>query len=190
MRQSLISLEAALRVAEFEAQVASAGPAFPVDQILIHLGRDEQERDYFMQLLFLRDLQQVAEVAQPLTEADGNLDFLQFYTALPVMLAEKSFPDLARLILIINKALRVGNFGLHEADNQGIFLRHILMLPDGQPQADTIVRIVETLADYVDDYADVLEQVGTGAITLTEVLSNCAEAGANNQSERCVPDAP
>ena len=171
MNTTLQELETAFQTAGFDALVSSVGVPTPVAQLLVYMGDDDQGRDYYLQLLFLRDLQQAMPVAQPLTEADGELDFLQLYTALPVEIKESAFPDLARLILMINKTLRTGAFGLHESDNRGVYLRQMLLCPGGRPDPQVVIKSAEMMLEYLDAYGEVLEKVGASAATLAEVLA-------------------
>ncbi len=171
MNTTLQELETAFQAAGFDALVSSIGIPTPVPQLLVYMGDDDQGRDYYLQVLFLRDLQQAMPVAQPLTEADGDLDYLQIYTALPVEISAAAFPDLARLILMVNKTLRVGAFGLHESDNRGVYLRQMLLCPGGRPDLQVVIKSAEMMLEYLDAYGEVLEKVGTGATTLADVLA-------------------
>ena len=165
----LKELEHRLRGAGFVADVLPVGEQLPVEQLLVHLGKDGQERDLALQLLFLSDLQRAApDMPQP--GQTGDTDYLQFYVTLPFEPVPAAFPGLARLILSLNWGMPIGGFGLSEAERV-VFCRHVLFCPAGRVDADLTVKTIRLMAFYVMDAGLVLEAVGRGDRTLDEVVA-------------------
>lgn len=169
--QALYELAAALHSADFEARVMPLGEKLPEGHLLVYLGQDDRGRDFYMQLLFLQDLQRAVEGddSRP-PEQEPELDYLQFYTALPLEVQQDAFPDLARLILRLNWGIPLGGFGLNE-DERSIYLREVMLCRDGKADPGMVVETVEDMLDSLQEYVVVLEEVASGSKTIEQVLS-------------------
>lgn len=166
----LKQLQAALQAADYDAELAPIVEGLPAGQLLVYLGEDEQERDFYLQLLFLSDLQRAVPGAPRVIEGPEDVDYMQFYSALPFTPVETAFGDLARLMLALNWNIPVGGFGLNETQ-QAAFFRQVLLCPRGQVDPEVVVETVNSMTYWLGEYVDALEAVGTGAQTLAGVLA-------------------
>ncbi len=157
----------ALAQAGFESHRALISEGVPAEQLLVYLGEDDRQNSFFLQLLFIGDLQAFA----PAGEDSGfplENDYLQFYCELPVKPLPSAFPDLARLVLRANLVLPTGGFGLNEAA-PSIYCRQVLPCPGGRVDAQAASITVKGMAAAIEKYFPDLLAVASGEKTLADL---------------------
>ena len=167
MNRPFAELENALQQAGFESRRTLFSEQAPAEQLLVYLGQDGHENDYFLQLLFVGDLRAFA----PAGEEHGfplENDYLQFYCQLPFKVLPSAFPDLARLILRINLVLPDGGFGLTEA-LPAIYCRQVLPCPGGRVDVQAASVTVQGMAAAIEKYYPDLLTVASGEKTLADM---------------------
>ncbi len=167
MNRPFAELENVIQEVGFESRRAMLSEDMLVEQLLVYLGKDNQEHYFFLQLLFAGDLQPYLSGH----EASGfplENDYLQFYCQLPFQPLTSTFPDLARRVLRINTVLPGADFGLNEA-TPAVYCRQVLPCPGGRvdPQAAGI--IVQRMAGAIEKYFPDLLAVGSGEKTLADL---------------------
>jgi hypothetical protein len=170
---TLKDIELALNANDCEAHLSRVSDDLPIEQVLAHLGQDDQNRDLFAQVLFIGDLAawQAAENGAELPDAD---DLLQLYSAFPFTSRPEAFPDLARLILMLNHDLPV-SFGLGENDGS-VFCRHVVLCPEREMNVQAVVEAVELMGVFMGAYGEALEAIARGDKTLAQVVSEINES--------------
>ena len=140
------------------------------DHLVVHLTTDDRKRDVFAQLLYLSDLQEMTDQVPEVVEDEEDMDLLQIYAALPFEFKEEAVPDLARLMLSLNRYLPINGFGLDE--EQGlVFCRHVLFCPGGEVDVRVLVEVLGSMAFFVEEHAGILEPVAAGTGSLEAALA-------------------
>ena len=167
MNRPFTELATALQQAGFETRRALISEGVPAEQLLVYLGKDDSQNHFFLQLLFIGDLQAFA----PAGEEHGfplENDYLQFYCELPFKPLASTFPDLARLVLRANLLLPAGGFGLNEA-TPAIYCRQVLPCPGGRVDGQAASITVQGMAAAIEKYVPDLLAVASGEKTLADL---------------------
>lgn len=135
------------------------------ERLLVMLGRDEHDRDYFLQLTFVNDIMNV--LGQP--DQPENAYLLQFSSEFPFKIKIESFAEAARLLLTLNRILPVGALGLSEAD-QTLNYNYVLVLPDREVDDVVVTEIVDIAMFFIRNFAPLIEAVTTGTRSREEVV--------------------
>lgn len=131
----------------------------PVEHLVVFIGTDDREQDYFLQLLFITDLQELIPDRASL-DLEVKNDYLQFYCELPFKIKQEAVAELAQLILKVNHKLPVGYFGIN-AESAAIYCRQILPVPDGRVDIQAVVVTVEGMAVAIEEHYPNLFAVAT-----------------------------
>jgi len=143
------------------------------DHLVVHLTTDDRKRDVFAQLLYLSDLQEMTDQVPEVVEDEEDMDLLQIYAALPFEFKEEAVPDLARLMLSLNRYLPINGFGLHEAQVL-VFCRHVFFCPGGELDMQLLVEVLGSMAFFIEEHAGILEPIAAGTGPLEEALAEVA----------------
>jgi hypothetical protein len=133
------------------------------DEIPFHLliagfHQDPKGRDRFLQFSFL-----------PMTEQDIQaVELLQIYGILPFRLKEGLREQAGLMLLEVNSLLPLGHFGINEEDE--VHYRYVYGWPTAKPvDADEILDIISMGMYMCDMFAEPIEDLATGAKSLTDV---------------------
>ena len=132
---ALLNIKSVLEEWDFQVELTPVVESLPVQQLTIAL---EETNGLQMVIFFLNDLLKVTtedgELAAELDET--QTDFLQLFIRFPFELLESAYPDLARLILMINWSTPVGAFGLNEVQ-QNLYYRQVFECLGDSPDSET-----------------------------------------------------
>ena len=146
---------------EFPVLLQPANETVDRDQLFVDLGKDEQSRSRFLELIFL-------------PAEEDQLYFLQMFVALPFYFEPAQAPDLALLIANLNLKLPLVGFGMYFEQNLPVF-RAIIPCPAHELDAELIIATSWVINYQIDLFSDLIEKLATGQWTLDQAL---AEADA------------
>ncbi len=140
----------------------------PCDTFFVALGEDYQKRPL---LLNIRIFEQEA----PKADGDGadKFVFLNYLITYPFGVHQPAFPDIARLILMLNKILPVPGFGLSEMDRM-VFYHYTQFTVNGKIDPDAILAQIAMIVHYVNLHTKAFEALATREKTLEQVLAEAA----------------
>ncbi len=172
MRDQLLEkLAEALREGGYQPEMATLTEGMEVHGLLVPLN---DEPDLRLVIYFIGDLMRAAEKSAGRAESTDdvlgeNADFLQLFVHLPFEVEEKTYADLARLILMLNWSTAVGTFGLHETQKM-VYYRHVFEYLGEDIDPAVFVDTVGGMAHYAAQNFDLLKVVATGESSLAQVL--------------------
>lgn len=165
---------------DFQVEMAPIAESVPVQQLTVTL---EEANGLRMVIFFLGDLLKATmeggELVSALTEEET--DFLQLFIRFPFELQESAYPDLARLLLMINWSTPVGAFGLNEVQ-KNLHYRQVFECLEGAPDPDLIADAVSGMQYYAALRFDLLKIVATGEKTLAQVLAELEAEGRRKEA--------
>lgn len=148
----------------FPVEKEGASDAFPADHLIVNLGPDSQGREQKLYLTLVeRDLQ-IEEGEEPQSET-----FLHFLVMLPFSFDEKHLGELCRFILMLNKSLELGSFGVSEFDKK-IYFKQAMHFPTSRVKEILFLDIMGMIMMYLDAFSSDIEDVGLGNKTTLDFL--------------------
>lgn len=105
---------------------------------------------------------------------EGHL--LQLLAFIPCPVERKIIPDLARLLHLLNKELDVPGFGMDEIAG-AVFYRLMIPTPKKKIESDVLVAFIKTIEHVCKMFANPIEAVSGGHITLDDILAKAQEMG-------------
>lgn len=142
----------------------------PCDTFFVGLGEDYQKRPL---ILNIRLFDQAAE--SPPDGAPKKLYFLNFFVTYPFGVHQPAFPDISRLILLLNKILPLPGFGLSEMDRV-VFYHYTQLSTNGKVDPDFILSMIALIIHYVNVHAKTFEAVASREKTFTQVLEEASHS--------------
>ncbi|MDF2549290.1 MAG: hypothetical protein K0S07_357 [Chlamydiales bacterium] len=151
MKLELKAIKSALESYDFQTALQPANDVLQ-DQLFISLGQDEEKRALLLQLrVYHESLAKEGEEEDPIY-------FLSLFLGLPFAVEESSFGDVARTILMINKAAPFSPFGLSEIDGVAYF-NHLLTFKKDELEEDLLIATVSIAIHYIRTFASFIEEV-------------------------------
>jgi hypothetical protein len=135
----------------------------PCDSFFVALGEDYQKRPLILNI-------RIFEQESP---QEGKFIFLNYLITYPFGVHQPAFPDIARLILTLNKILPVPGFGLSEMDRM-IFYHYTQLSVNGKIDPEVILAQIAMIVHYVNVHAKAFEAVATRQKTLQQVLEEAS----------------
>ncbi len=173
VRQSpLHTLSEILSLLGFAVQFLPADTQNKLDQLFIGLDQDAQEgrHSYILQLFFMEDILKAMQPDLEVEEAPRSS--LQMVLKLPVAfqsLKENQELEGLRLIILLNKLLPVGNFGL-EGENNEVYFRYVLMGDSQNFNGRLIIEVIEQIRFFIQRMAPLFEACVQSEKTALQVL--------------------
>ncbi len=176
---TLQDLKLVLEEWDFQAELAPITESLPVEQLTVSL----EESGLRMVIFFLNDLLKAtmrdSELASELDKE--QTDFLQLFIRFPFDLQESAYPDLARLLLMINWSTPVGAFGLNEAQ-KNLYYRQVFECLDNVLDTNLVADAVSGMQYYAALRFDLLKAVATGEKTLAQILVELESEGSRKEA--------
>ena len=130
------------------------------EKLHVSLGEDEKGRQFNIQLHFINDVSR----AQGGEDEPEDIVLLQMFLLLPYSITDATFMPTARLILMLNRILPLGAFGISEVDG-AMYYQNNAGLTDRAMDPDVLVESMRIIGFFVTRFTDLLEEVATGART-------------------------
>ncbi len=147
-----------------------------LDQLYILLDKDELDRDVVLQLRVAK--QEFVQSADPVVRAQSSGHHtLQFVVPLPFTAQAHMVGDLARFLLILNKAFELPGLELSEGDGL-VYYRYVFISQDGTIDKSVILSIVAMVLFITDTFAETLESLATGQRSLREIIEEAFKVEA------------
>lgn len=141
-------LEKVLQKENFETRWVPSSHAAPMDQLVVALPSDKNNR---VASLWLTPLPELEE------DFGEGISLLQFFAELPFQYRAETQSELGRLILELNNSLPVGSFGLRQPEGV-IFYRYVLMLgPDRTAGGKLVTEVVLLINFLLGKYSERIE---------------------------------
>lgn len=102
-------------------------------------------------------------------------DILQFITFLPLQFESDAIPDIARLILFINKEMDLPGFGMDESSKM-VFYRCVLPSLDKKVSEETLQVYLQTIELVCKTFSPALLAVMQGKMTFEDVLKKVVKS--------------
>jgi hypothetical protein len=160
-------IQQGLQARDFKTRLLPVSAGNQVERLFVIFGRDEQNRDYVLQLMFINDMLNIAgQRDQP-----GDAYLLQFALEFPFRVGEKElFSDLARLLLTMNRILPSGALGLDETAHTVNF-NYVLVCEDRAADDDVVAGITEMAMFFLHAFAPLIETVGNGSCSREQAIA-------------------
>jgi hypothetical protein len=169
LKATLHDIKKFLEIRNYTCTILNKSEFIPVDQLVIELMHDSQER---ARLLLIRTTKQDLSSSDTLLGIKSKSRIyqeIQFIVTLPFQVIDEQIPDVARLLLLLNKGLELPGFELSEADRL-IFFRHAFVVPEDDLDERIFLSLMGMIELVLDAFAGTLEKVATGTQTLREVI--------------------
>jgi hypothetical protein len=101
-------------------------------------------------------------------------DLLQLLLFFPMNLQEKSNPDMARLLHLINKELDIPGFGMDEQMGV-IFYRNMLPAMDKKIDGNIVDAYLKSMQTLAETFFPVIAAVAHGSATFEDILAKAKE---------------
>lgn len=182
LKANLLEIRKLLEKFQFECEILHKSDKIPIDQLIVKLADDPQARS---QLLIIR------ATSQNLASQDELIGFksevrnyqeLQLIVTLPFSISDSQIPDLARLILLLNKGMELPGFELSEVDLL-IFFRHAFVVPEDDLDERILLSLVGMIELLLATFSETLEAVATGKRSLREVIEEAQKKVEESQIE-------
>ena len=161
-----------LEADDFAVYLNEKSEEVPFDQLFISLGEDEQKRPFVLQMLFVNDLTNIME----LEEKEEDAALLQHFLTFPFTASPITVPELSKLVLMLNRIIPIGAFGLDI--NQGtLYFQYVLASKDREVNKTVILETVSMIGMFVMEFAKKLEAVATGEKCAQEIIKSLEEVG-------------
>lgn len=139
---------------EVKTKVLEKNQLLEMSTLLVSAEKDYKGREQLINLAYLMEL----------SEEETNILLLQFFTELPVEVAETQIPLIETLVSFINTRMPIGHFGLQ---NNKVHYRYVMV--DTKDSVDHAMQTIETFFMYVDIldiFQESIEDVILGNMTL------------------------
>lgn len=173
MELTLANLKKTLEHHGFSISDIPRNDKLPYDTLFVGLGDDFKGRPL---ILNIRLFEQAYE-GDGTSLADGTptkMYFLNFLVTLPFIIFDPAYPDLSRLILMLNKVLPVPGFGMSEMDKM-VYYQYTYPSINGKIDSDLILTFLALIIHYVNLHGPTFEDVGTRVKSLKTVLEESAK---------------
>jgi hypothetical protein len=146
MTTELSHLASFLKQQGYHNQLISETGTVPIEQLLVLLGKDYQERTLQLEILFIPKIEE--------------LDVLQFFILMPYKLEQVAILDLSRFILFINQELPLGSFGINESRGW-IYYRHLNPCFKKEIKDNLILKTMWMINYIINTFNPFIEEVAT-----------------------------
>jgi hypothetical protein len=141
-------LQTLLHFLGFETLLIPESAENPAEQLMISSGKEEDEKGFMLQMMFISDLLKAAN-AEEFKEDKDSAVFLQFFSLYPVEVMQEKYWDLFRLMAIFSELLPMGNFG---QNNDGIYFRYCFAVKGRELDNKLIVEMLNIMRFFLDKY--------------------------------------
>ncbi len=166
---NLDNIKSFLEKYNYNSVIITKSTESPIDQLVVKLDQDSKNREQFLL---------IRTATQDLCANDALLSIhspiqkyqeIQLIVTLPFFALENQIPDIARLILLLNKGMEIPGFELSEVDKM-IFYRHAFVVPEDQLDERIIISLVGMIEMLIETFSEMLENVSIGAQSLQEIV--------------------
>lgn len=130
------------------------------EKLHVSLGEDERGRQFNVQIHFINDVNR----AQGSEDEPEDIVLLQMFLLLPYSITDTTLLPTARLILMLNRILPLGAFGISEVDG-AMFYQYNCGLIDRVMDPDVLVESLRMIGFFITKFTDLIEEVATGSRT-------------------------
>lgn len=163
IKLSLQSIKNSLRDNGLESSILNRSEEYPLDYLFVYLDSDSQDRDWTLQICLLKQTVQEEEYEEE------SFYHLQLLLPLPFEVQKEHFPNLARLILKINKTCSVAGFELSEEDNL-LFFRNVHLVKGEWVCPDLLLSLINYITDLMKNFSSLLEASAEGHYSFEQSL--------------------
>lgn len=161
-----------LKKDDFVVHLNEKGPEIPFEQLFVSLGEDAQDRPFILQMLFVNDLAGIMKLEEKAEDAT----LLQHFLIFPFIANAMTVPELSKLILMLNRIIPLGAFGLDV--NRGTpYYQYILAAPDREINQTVALEAVSMIGMFTMEFASKLEAVASGEKKAQDVIKELEEIG-------------
>lgn len=137
------------------------------EELFVELPPDEEGREYTLRL----SIQQKEMELRGETEGTSvkKESFLQLLVFFPFFVEEKSFPDLSRYLLLINKSLEFPGFGLTESDRL-VYYRQVIFFPSSRVTETMLLDFIGMILMLIDSFGPNIAQIAQLEKSYSEII--------------------
>lgn len=143
----------------------SATTEVPFERILVLLGQDDQQREQIVEMTAQEQHLHLAENVQ----TENSFYRIQFQLLLPFKVEDTALPQMASLILFINRLLDFPGLELDELDNQ-IYYRYVWLAKKHEVDVSIILSILGIILLVLQLFTPAIESIANGTSTFNELL--------------------
>ncbi len=174
VKATLKSLKQFLESQDMKCTFIPKSEEIPIDQVFVYMGQDDSDRDLLLQIRVVEQELEGVEL-QGVTKKNMSYHHMHFLVNLPLKINEHCIGDVARMVLLLNKSLSVPGFEFSEVDRM-VYYRYVLMTSGGRFNGNIVMSIIGMIMFNIDVFSKTIEDVGTGARTLVEVVEEAQKA--------------
>lgn len=166
MEVTLAGIKEFLKTQSTDVKMEKASQEMPLDHLVLRFGVDERNRPQSMSLYVVeKELGSLTAQKKMGTKAT----FIHLYMELPTHIQDEAVGDIARYILLINKALEFEGFGMSEVDRM-IYFRHDLHCSQKQLSDEMLMGLIGYILLIVDTFLPHFERIASGEATFVETV--------------------
>lgn len=169
MKADIHSMKEFLEKQEMKCVLAPRSKEIPFDQLFLPMGVDEKGRDLLLQIKVIEEDLSDSYKLYNVNKPASKYHLIQFFLGLPFAAKSECVGEVARLILLLNKSFGLPGFEFSEVDRI-IYFRSVLMTT-GVLDELVLIAAIGNLMTYVDTFAETLESVAEGKMTLADVVT-------------------
>lgn len=171
LNANLNDIRALLEKTNFKCEILPASDQIPIDQLVVGLGPDEQDRVRYLVIRTAEQDLSSQDTLLGITSSARRYCEIQFHVVLPFRVNIENIPDTARLILLLNKGMELPGFELSEVD-QIVLYRHAFVVPEDDLDERIVLSLVGMVQVLLQAFTQPLEIVATGQQSLQAVLES------------------
>lgn len=173
VKANMNSINEFLEKQEMDCHLIPQNEEIPSDILFVTMGVDEKGRDLLMQIsLAEEDFSESFELFD-LEKSSPKRYVIHVFMALPFMVKDQFVGDISRLILLLNKTMRLPGFGFSEVDRM-IFFSNKLMITEELDEL-MLMSLVGNVITYVDAFEEPLEVVADGRMSFSDIIKSLSE---------------
>jgi hypothetical protein len=166
MEVTISGIEGFLKTQSVDVKMQRATEEIPLDHLILRFGVDERNRPQSINLYVIeKELGSLSAQKKKGTKAT----FIHLYMVLPIQIQDEAVGDIARYIMLINKALEFEGFGMSEVDRM-IYFRHDLHCSQKQLSDEVLMGLIGYILLIVDTFSPHFERIASTETTFLETV--------------------
>ncbi len=158
-----------LETENYNCAIIQKSKEIPVDQLLVWLSQDSKKNDHILVIRTTKQDLSKNDKLLGIKSKKKNYQELQLIVKLPFNILDAYIPDLARLILILNKGMELPGFELSEIDRL-VFYRHAFVISEDALDKRIMLSLMGMITLLLDTFTETLEAVAIGSKTLQQIV--------------------
>jgi len=147
----------------------------PFERLSVLIGNDAQQRPLTLQLYFINDIAFAVGGGED-EEDTHDAIFLQFMLLLPTPVQADRFGEVAEYVLLINRILPVGAFGISRPDGT-VYFQYSLGLAEREVDENVLDEVVQMIEVFVNKFEGNIAEISSGKMRAAAAIQALTEEG-------------